>query len=237
MPWCPKCKNEYVAGITACADCKCNLIDSLEEIEPEAGIEEQLPLQRETAEKERAQDEQLSEQTQDEQLSEQKHAVMFQGSHVYQKSSEKAEDFKSSAYVLLLVGGGGLLLLLLVLTGLLPISLYGMNRYLIGGVMGAMFILFIVMGVLSLRSSKTLLGRAVKEDELTKEILNWCGKNLTKETMEEIFKEDAKLPEEEKYFRRALYMRERISNQFLNLDESYLEQLVDDYYQEIWGSV
>lgn len=30
MPWCPKCKNEYVEGITKCADCGCELVTSLE---------------------------------------------------------------------------------------------------------------------------------------------------------------------------------------------------------------
>ena len=29
MPWCPKCKNEYKAGFTVCADCGCNLVDEL----------------------------------------------------------------------------------------------------------------------------------------------------------------------------------------------------------------
>ena len=31
MPWCPKCKNEYVEGIKVCADCGCELVDLLEE--------------------------------------------------------------------------------------------------------------------------------------------------------------------------------------------------------------
>lgn len=31
MLWCPKCKNEYKEGITVCADCGCDLVDSLEE--------------------------------------------------------------------------------------------------------------------------------------------------------------------------------------------------------------
>ena len=33
MPWCPKCKNEYYEGIKVCADCKTELVDSLEEWE------------------------------------------------------------------------------------------------------------------------------------------------------------------------------------------------------------
>lgn len=29
--WCPKCKNEYIEGITTCVDCGCELVDSLPE--------------------------------------------------------------------------------------------------------------------------------------------------------------------------------------------------------------
>ena len=36
MPWCPKCRNEYVEGMTVCADCGCALVDSPEEF-PRAG--------------------------------------------------------------------------------------------------------------------------------------------------------------------------------------------------------
>lgn len=32
MPWCPKCKNEYRAGITVCVDCKVELVESLDEM-------------------------------------------------------------------------------------------------------------------------------------------------------------------------------------------------------------
>lgn len=35
MPWCPICKNEYVEGVSTCADCGCSLVDSLDEIENE----------------------------------------------------------------------------------------------------------------------------------------------------------------------------------------------------------
>lgn len=234
MPWCPKCRNEYVAGVQKCADCGCDLVDSLKQAQHNIPI---CPKEVPQAEEEEGLESQTVPQEADleELIKQQKQAAMFQGSHIYQKSSEKAEDFKSSAYVLLLVGIGGIVLLVLIVTGLLPIRLDGWNRYLTGGVMGTMFLLFIIMGILSLRSSKTLLGKAVREDELTREILNWCSKNLTAEAVDEMLTGEQDLPEEAKYFRRALYMKERISHQFLNLDENYLEQLVDDYYQEIYG--
>lgn len=38
MPWCPKCKNEYVDGVKTCVDCGCDLVGSLEEMEKEGLI-------------------------------------------------------------------------------------------------------------------------------------------------------------------------------------------------------
>ena len=29
MAWCPKCRNEYVEGITICADCGSELVETL----------------------------------------------------------------------------------------------------------------------------------------------------------------------------------------------------------------
>lgn len=39
MPWCPKCKNEYIEGITTCTDCGVDLVDKLpEETDPGAPV-------------------------------------------------------------------------------------------------------------------------------------------------------------------------------------------------------
>ena len=34
MAWCPKCRNEYVEGVTVCADCQVPLVDELPEETP-----------------------------------------------------------------------------------------------------------------------------------------------------------------------------------------------------------
>ena len=41
MAWCPKCKCEYVEGITVCADCECELVEKL----PEEGTEPEITQQ------------------------------------------------------------------------------------------------------------------------------------------------------------------------------------------------
>ena len=44
MAWCPKCKCEYVEGVTICADCGCELVDKLQEEEPEPELTQQDAL-------------------------------------------------------------------------------------------------------------------------------------------------------------------------------------------------
>lgn len=284
MPWCPKCKNEYVKGIRVCADCGCELVESLDELEKTAmtfGTEEEIrPIFEflranhfKTVSMEEAKEpgifelyigeaeqvkatravqifcqkasEEVKRDTAFEELyrgsaaREFKEAVPQKMSYgIYQKSSEKADEFRSSAYVLIIVGLLGFIGLILLDFGLLPIKLAAFNRYLINGVMGAMFLLFLVMGVLSMRSSRQLSVKAQKEDELTKEILNWCQENLTAEKMDEILfttEAERNMDEEAKYFKRAEWMQTRITEQFVNLDEAYVEQLVDDYYHKVFS--
>lgn len=284
MPWCPKCKNEYVDGIKVCADCGCELVASLEEREKTAmtfGTEEEMrPIFEflranhfKTVSMEKAKEPGIFElyvgaaeqvkadramqifcqKASEEIKRDEAFEELYRGSAarklteavsqpvssgVYQKSSEKAEEFKSSANVLILVGIVGFIGLALLNLGLLPIKLAAFNRYLINGVMGAMFLLFIVMGVLSMRSSKQLLVKAKKEDELTKEILNWSQENLTAEAIDAILftsVEEQNMDEEAKYFKRAEWMQKRITEQFMNLDEAYVEQLVDDYYHKVFA--
>lgn len=232
MAWCPKCKCEYVEGIKVCADCGSELIDELPD-------EKQMEILTETSFLAYDADflsehlsEELSDETlEDEEEQEKKAAPAYQ--HFYVNNEEKAEDNKTSAYTLLTIGSVGLLAIILIFFEVIPIYMSVMNKYIVTGVMGVLFLLFIVMGVVSLRNSRILFKKASKENNLTTEIKKWCVNNLL---MQEI---DQKLelkdqPEELKYFQRAAYMRMMINKQFMNLDESYLDRLIDEVYPEIF---
>lgn len=230
MPWCPVCKNEYREGITRCADCDAALVESLGE---ENGDESGARQKQEKLER-------LHAMYAAEQLKRQEGAGMIPEEEVipvyrpYQNSAARAEDNKSSAYILLIVGITGFIFILLVFTGMIPLYRNeSTTKYLVCGVMGAMFVLFIVFGVVSMRNSKILLVKAKSEDSLLSELTKWCENNLSVEMLDaELFTEEA--GEEQKYFMRTDRMKAIISNKFMNLDEAFLEHFVDEYYQKLF---
>jgi len=151
----------------------------------------------------------------------------------YQNKAEQAAENRSSAWTLLIVGGLGLIALGLLLAGVLPLKLQGSNRFMIGGIMGAMFVIFIVMGFVSLKNSKQYARETDSENSLKSTMEKWCRENL------EGAKVDASLqlsaaPEEEWYFRRVALIKALLNRQFVNLDQEFLDHFVDDMYDTIF---
>ena len=147
------------------------------------------------------------------------------------ESSKQAQDFKSGGLSLLFVGGIGLIFVLLVLFDVIPLYMNLFSKYLIIGVMGALFILFIVMGFLSVKSYKKFEIKASEEDNLTKNLTSWCMNNLKQEIIDTDIEEAS---EELLYFQRTEKMKEMISNKFMNLDAAFLDSFIDDIYPEIF---
>lgn len=157
----------------------------------------------------------------------------------YQSSAEKAEDHRSSAYTLLAIGGIGFIAVVLVFCNVIPVYRgIGINRYLVCGVMGAMFILFIVFGIVSMRDSKRFLVKAKSESSLVSEITRWCAENLQAVAIDSLLVAEEEtledLSDEEKYYRRTEKMKALIVDKFMNLDEAFVEDFVDRYYQELY---
>lgn len=232
MPWCPKCETEYREGITVCADCGSALVEDLiENTENEIAmdIDEQSAL--EFLQNMSSQDAAaLLEETKKEAM--ERRRKLEEGPSVYIESSKKAQEFKSGAFSLLFVGGIGLIAVLLILFDIIPLQMNVFSKYLILGVMGTLFVLFIVMGFLSIKSYKKFEIKASEEDNLTNNISAWCKENLTREVIDDGIEEEE---EELKYFRRTEKMKEIISGKFMNLDVAFLDSLVDDIYQSIYG--
>lgn len=241
MPWCPQCKNEYKEGVTVCSDCDCELIDE----EPiEASDMEQL----------QAEFEKMSEEEKETFIENVKQAVMeAERSNTsakpvmpYQNNAAKAEDNKSSGFMLLIFGIIGMVIVVLGIAGVLPFHLSGAGKYMTFGVMSALFVLFIVMGLISMKSYRVFAKKAESENSLRNTMEKWCKENLNADDMDaKIFSEisisvnaendeDSELTDEMKYFKRTSYMKEKLTEKFMNLDDAFLDNFIDEIYGSIY---
>ena len=270
MPWCPKCKSEYVEGTKKCVNCKVELVESLEEkrsitfgeAEEMENLKEFLEYNEmknvEVAFNGEDHTYELRVNKEDEKQAKKLAAVFLKeeaekeekmedpgkdniqkmaGYTVYQNNAARAEDNRSSAFTLLFVGGAGLLVIILCMAGVISLSLSATSKYMVYGVMGALFILFIVMGIVSMRSSKIFEQKAKTEDNLTEEITKWCLTDINRELIDKMIQEvdgEEETSEEMKYFKRTEKMKALINEKFLNLDEAYLEHIIDEIYSGIF---
>ena len=166
MPWCPKCKNEYREGFSVCADCGSVLVDE----ETFVRLEAEQPAD-------------FSSEAAEEKAGASQSRGKGESSRIpYRDNAERASENRSSAWVLMAVGGFGIAVLILGITGMIP--LHFSNAYLFYGVMAAVFILFLVAGIISMKNALIFEKSAESENSVKTALLDWCRQNLRKEDLE-----------------------------------------------------
>lgn len=234
MPWCPKCKTEYREGFTVCADCGSELVRKLP-VEKQNTSFWGVEPEEQSAEEQVRESMQDSEQAAD--LLEMAKEVQEQqgpryAAGMYQDSSERASDNRSSGWMLLIFGIVGLAVVILGVLGVLPVG-FG-NKYLYCGVMGAVFILFVVAGVVSMKNAKFFDKKAESENSLKSTLLEWCRDNLDASEIDS--KVGGSDGSEVQYFKRMSYIKAKLNHQFVNLDQGFLDRLLDDsIYDMVFG--
>lgn len=151
---------------------------------------------------------------------------------VYVSKESKKEETKSTAYSFLLVSVIGFIALILFATGALPVHVADYMKIMLCIVMGAMLLIFFVIGIVSLRQLKTLGTQAEKENDLSSEIISWFTSTYSAKDIDESM--DEKVFDQDLYFKRYEIMTRFLSKQYPDLEETFLDHLVEELYGNLF---
>lgn len=242
MAFCPKCKCEYKAGIEKCADCKVDLVESLESVsiseeeKAEMLFAEAKALEMEAMEMLEETEKELSdsENVEEEDNSALHKLTSVKPAKIYREKKEVSMENKYTAYILLTMGILGVVFVILILLDIIPLFANSFwTKTFMTICMGALFIYFIYSGITCLIESKKSQLMASDESKLTSQILAYMYDEYSSNYIENSAKEEGDwddISDEEKYFRAYEIIRKLISDRFINLDEAYLDYLCDKTY-------
>lgn len=148
----------------------------------------------------------------------------------YVQKSKKLEDAKSSSYLFIVFGVIGLLLILGVWLGILPLHMASYMKILYTIVLGALFIVFIIVGIYYTRRIKFLTSETTSEEQQTSEIIQYVTETYPLEKLDEMILADS-LPMEQLYFERYEQIAAIIREKYQIPDDNYLDYLIEKIYQ------
>jgi len=151
----------------------------------------------------------------------------------YEDSAKVAEEYKSGADSLLIVGIIGIIALVLLHLGVIPISLPAFTKWMITGVMGFLFVVFVCMGIASRKSYADLKDRASTEKDAKEDIIRYLKENVHPQEF------DADLTEDDPgmeilYFRRMEKLKAMVYAYSEGIDVSFAEYILEEVYPDIF---
>lgn len=207
MPYCPKCKYKYVEGKTICPDCECELVD---ELDNDTNTSEDAFSNDNSGED-----------------------FISNSGKQYITKSDKYKDLHSSSLSLIIVGVLGDIFLILNALDVLPIhfAFEGLSGILFYIVMGTLLNVFLIGGIVSLKSAGKIKSEIKSEEDFTSSVISYITDTYTKNSIDEHF---SSTDEANLYFEREAFIKKAISDKFGELDEAYLDKLIEDIYQQIF---
>lgn len=244
--WCPKCKTEYKAGIAVCADCGSELVDELEKEKETDSIFDEPVVEAPTEEDIQKAFDELSDEEKDELLENMRNAAPKAPTYVPMRT--RYEDNKSSAVTFLLVGIVGAVAILLHIFGILDFNLTAFSQGMVNVVMGGLFVIFIIVGIVSAKNTSKYEAEAIKEEKQTKEITDWFNESFTAESIDEACEIsntdslDASNSDEEAptayelWEKRYTFITNSIKEKYPDLAADYTEYLIEMLYNNTYDT-
>ncbi len=245
MPWCPKCKTEYIEGIEVCADCHTPLVASLED---EKALEEpgkeivsdgEGPLADKDFEKEKELTDKASYGEEDaddgEELTEEDlRRKLREHTVTYVRPEEQYSDNRSSGYMLTILGAAGLIVLVLILTDVIHLSLDPVMQYVFYGVLAVLFVVFLAMGISSLKKAEEYKKRISSEKKSSRDLLEWLCSDEQKARLDLCHEEESS--PEEAYFACQELMKQMLTQKDPDIKEEYMNYIIEKAYNELFES-
>ncbi|MDF2610159.1 MAG: hypothetical protein K0R92_1633 [Lachnospiraceae bacterium] len=151
-------------------------------------------------------------------------------SNTYIKKEEQYKDLISSAYSFGLIAILGIGLLVLNVLGIIQIF-NGALSYI---VMGALFIAFLYVGITSYTKAIKVKSQISEENQVTDSITKWLSENITAAQLDSYV--NPADTDEIQFMQKIDKMKELITATFGELDELYLDRLVEEYYNNTFES-
>ena len=148
-----------------------------------------------------------------------------ESSSVYVKQKDKFNDLKFSGISFIVFGILGLIVLTLNITGV--IHLFNTFSSII---MIVVFVVFLLVGITSLIRAGKMKDIVRGESEIADEVSTWIQETITDEWIDERY--DPAASEEDNYFQVHSALCELLSGQFPLLDKDYVDQLMDERYNQ-----
>lgn len=165
-----------------------------------------------------------SEDDEDDYASEEQSQSDAENTSVYVMKSEQYKDLAGTVWVFLGLGVLGLIFVILNVLEVIQI-LYGWMPNL---VMGALFVIFIYIGISTKQKAKKIQSEIDEENRLTKEINQWLEININERFLEEV--KDPGISDELNYLKAIATIKEMLIKEFGPQNMAYLDRLIDEYY-------
>ena len=242
MPWCPKCRTEYIEGIEACADCHTPLVASLEDeslskdsISPDEISGDVFGDDTGTSEEDAVifDDTDVTDEDGEKPLTQADLArELHKHTTTYVQPEERYKDTKSSGYMLTVIGAAGIIVLVLVAVGVIPLSMDPFMKYIFFAVLGVLFLIFFILGINSLKKSGEYKALILKEKKAGDELLAWLCEDAQKVRIDACHGKE--ISPEEAYFECQELMRGLILEKAPDIKEEFLNYIIETAYNQMY---
>ena len=143
----------------------------------------------------------------------------------FKTAKEKYDDLHSSYICLLFVGILGIIYVILDYLKVLPFSFNDNGNFMFYIVMGSLFSIFIIMGIVTLNNAKKVKASINDEENTTDKILAWAKNTLSAEEIDNGIEGIEECVEEEKYLLRVEALNRLIAEAHSIEDEKYVNSV------------